>query len=78
MTVWIDFSDQSDPIEKSEVLVQFPCSERLKPSYVHRFVAIFFKWPNILVTLYNKALTLVNALTWTILLQQFVIVFHDN
>lgn len=28
--------DKSDPIEKSQVLVQLPSSERLKPSYVHR------------------------------------------
>lgn len=41
MPEWFDFSDKSDPIEKSKVLVQFPCSERLKPSYVHRFVAGF-------------------------------------
>ncbi|KAG9350879.1 hypothetical protein JZ751_024768 [Albula glossodonta] len=30
------FSDKSDPIEKSEVVVQIPSSERFKPSYVHR------------------------------------------
>uniref|UniRef100_A0A8C1NME1 Retinoid isomerohydrolase RPE65 n=1 Tax=Cyprinus carpio TaxID=7962 RepID=A0A8C1NME1_CYPCA len=29
--------DKSDPIEKSKVLVQFPSSERFKPSYVHSF-----------------------------------------
>ncbi|XP_076132441.1 retinal Mueller cells isomerohydrolase isoform X1 [Alosa pseudoharengus] len=29
--------DKSDPIEKSEVIVQFPSSERFKPSYVHSF-----------------------------------------
>uniref|UniRef100_A0AAX7V7M4 Retinoid isomerohydrolase RPE65 n=1 Tax=Astatotilapia calliptera TaxID=8154 RepID=A0AAX7V7M4_ASTCA len=29
--------DKSDPIEKSQVLVQLPSSERLKPSYVHSF-----------------------------------------
>ncbi|XP_026098686.1 retinal Mueller cells isomerohydrolase isoform X2 [Carassius auratus] len=27
---------KSDPIEKSKVLVQFPSSERFKPSYIHR------------------------------------------
>lgn len=31
------FADKSDPIEKSEVIVQLPSSERLKPSYVHRY-----------------------------------------
>ncbi|XP_036433952.1 retinal Mueller cells isomerohydrolase [Colossoma macropomum] len=29
--------DKSDPIEKSKVVVQFPSSERFKPSYVHSF-----------------------------------------
>lgn len=29
--------DKSDPIEKSEVVVQLPSSERLKPSYMHRY-----------------------------------------
>ncbi|XP_030640344.1 retinal Mueller cells isomerohydrolase [Chanos chanos] len=29
--------DNSDPIEKSEVLVQLPSSERFKPSYIHSF-----------------------------------------
>ncbi|XP_048844472.1 retinoid isomerohydrolase isoform X2 [Brienomyrus brachyistius] len=29
--------DKSDPIEKSRVVVQFPSSERFKPSYVHSF-----------------------------------------
>ncbi|XP_033821270.1 retinal Mueller cells isomerohydrolase-like [Periophthalmus magnuspinnatus] len=29
--------DKSDPIEKSQVVVQLPSSERLKPSYVHSF-----------------------------------------
>ncbi|KAL1022412.1 hypothetical protein UPYG_G00026650 [Umbra pygmaea] len=29
--------DNSDPLAKSEVLVQFPSSERFKPSYVHSF-----------------------------------------
>uniref|UniRef100_A0A8C6TAB5 Retinoid isomerohydrolase RPE65 b n=1 Tax=Neogobius melanostomus TaxID=47308 RepID=A0A8C6TAB5_9GOBI len=29
--------DKSDPIEKSEVVLQLPSSERLKPSYVHSF-----------------------------------------
>uniref|UniRef100_A0A8C2E2K2 Retinoid isomerohydrolase RPE65 n=1 Tax=Cyprinus carpio TaxID=7962 RepID=A0A8C2E2K2_CYPCA len=29
--------DKSDPIEKSKVLVQFPSSERYKPSYIHSF-----------------------------------------
>uniref|UniRef100_A0AAV2KRC8 Uncharacterized protein n=1 Tax=Knipowitschia caucasica TaxID=637954 RepID=A0AAV2KRC8_KNICA len=29
--------DKSDPIEKSQVLLQLPSSERLKPSYVHSF-----------------------------------------
>uniref|UniRef100_A0A7N8XXG0 Retinal Mueller cells isomerohydrolase-like n=1 Tax=Mastacembelus armatus TaxID=205130 RepID=A0A7N8XXG0_9TELE len=30
-------TDKSDPIEKSQVVVQLPSSERLKPSYVHSF-----------------------------------------
>ncbi|KAK1339911.1 hypothetical protein QTO34_018472 [Cnephaeus nilssonii] len=30
-------ADKEDPISKSEVVVQFPCSERFKPSYVHSF-----------------------------------------
>ncbi|XP_062250758.1 retinal Mueller cells isomerohydrolase-like [Platichthys flesus] len=30
-------SDKSDPIERSEVVVQLPSSERLKPSYFHSF-----------------------------------------
>ncbi|KAJ8376448.1 hypothetical protein SKAU_G00070280 [Synaphobranchus kaupii] len=30
-------ADKSDPIEKSEVMVQIPSSERFKPSYVHSF-----------------------------------------
>ncbi|TNN36850.1 Retinal Mueller cells isomerohydrolase [Liparis tanakae] len=29
--------DKSDPLEKSQVLVQLPSSSRLKPSYVHSF-----------------------------------------
>ncbi|XP_031138224.1 retinal Mueller cells isomerohydrolase-like [Sander lucioperca] len=29
--------DNSDPLEKSQVVVQLPSSERLKPSYVHSF-----------------------------------------
>ncbi|MED6261038.1 Retinal Mueller cells isomerohydrolase [Ataeniobius toweri] len=29
--------DKSDPIEKSQVVVQLPSSERLKPSYIHSF-----------------------------------------
>uniref|UniRef100_A0A8D3BY80 Retinal pigment epithelium-specific protein 65kDa n=1 Tax=Scophthalmus maximus TaxID=52904 RepID=A0A8D3BY80_SCOMX len=29
--------DKSDPIKKSQVVVQLPSSERLKPSYVHSF-----------------------------------------
>lgn len=29
-------SDKEDPINKSEIVVQFPCSDRFKPSYVHR------------------------------------------
>ncbi|MFT7808890.1 retinoid isomerohydrolase [Arapaima gigas] len=29
--------DKSDPIEKSKVVVQFPSSERFKPSYIHSF-----------------------------------------
>lgn len=29
--------DKSDPLEKSQVLVQLPSSERLKPSYIHSF-----------------------------------------
>lgn len=29
--------DGSDPLEKSEVVVQLPSSERLKPSYIHSF-----------------------------------------
>ncbi|XP_024133904.1 retinal Mueller cells isomerohydrolase isoform X1 [Oryzias melastigma] len=29
--------DKSDPIEKSQIVVQLPSSERLKPSYVHSF-----------------------------------------
>ncbi len=31
------FPDKSDPLEKSQVVVQLPSSERLKPSYVHRY-----------------------------------------
>ncbi|XP_007480468.2 retinoid isomerohydrolase isoform X2 [Monodelphis domestica] len=30
-------ADKEDPMNKSEVVVQFPCSDRLKPSYVHSF-----------------------------------------
>ncbi|XP_007957585.1 retinoid isomerohydrolase [Orycteropus afer afer] len=30
-------ADKQDPISKSEVVVQFPCSDRFKPSYVHSF-----------------------------------------
>nr|XP_055196830.1 retinoid isomerohydrolase isoform X2 [Nyctereutes procyonoides] len=30
-------ADKEDPISKSEVVVQFPCSDRFKPSYVHSF-----------------------------------------
>ncbi|XP_006501228.1 retinoid isomerohydrolase isoform X1 [Mus musculus] len=30
-------ADKEDPINKSEVVVQFPCSDRFKPSYVHSF-----------------------------------------
>ncbi|KGL77041.1 Retinoid isomerohydrolase, partial [Tinamus guttatus] len=30
-------ADREDPINKSEVVVQFPCSDRFKPSYVHSF-----------------------------------------
>ncbi|XP_051855417.1 retinoid isomerohydrolase isoform X1 [Antechinus flavipes] len=30
-------ADKEDPINKCEVVVQFPCSDRLKPSYVHSF-----------------------------------------
>ncbi|TKS75125.1 Retinal Mueller cells isomerohydrolase [Collichthys lucidus] len=30
-------NDESDPFEKSQVVVQLPSSERLKPSYVHSF-----------------------------------------
>ncbi|XP_049587997.1 retinal Mueller cells isomerohydrolase isoform X2 [Syngnathus scovelli] len=29
--------DKSDPLEKSQVVVQLPSSERLKPSYIHSF-----------------------------------------
>ncbi|KAM3875671.1 retinal Mueller cells isomerohydrolase-like [Diretmus argenteus] len=29
--------DKSDPLEKSQVLVQLPSSERFKPSYIHSF-----------------------------------------
>ncbi|GCB66313.1 hypothetical protein scyTo_0014978, partial [Scyliorhinus torazame] len=28
-------SDSQDPMKKTEVVVQFPCSDRFKPSYVH-------------------------------------------
>ncbi|XP_043855746.1 retinoid isomerohydrolase isoform X5 [Dromiciops gliroides] len=34
-------ADKEDPITKSEVVVQFPCSDRLKPSYVHRFEFVY-------------------------------------
>ncbi|NXE02898.1 RPE65 isomerohydrolase, partial [Chaetorhynchus papuensis] len=30
-------ADKEDPMNKSEVVVQFPCSDRFKPSYVHSF-----------------------------------------
>ncbi|XP_072130787.1 retinoid isomerohydrolase-like isoform X1 [Mobula birostris] len=30
-------SDKQDPLRKTEVIVQFPCSDRFKPSYVHSF-----------------------------------------
>ncbi|XP_071474846.1 retinoid isomerohydrolase isoform X2 [Callospermophilus lateralis] len=30
-------ADKEDPISKSEIVVQFPCSDRFKPSYVHSF-----------------------------------------
>ncbi|XP_027507359.1 DEP domain-containing protein 1A isoform X3 [Corapipo altera] len=30
-------ADKEDPINKSQVVVQFPCSDRFKPSYVHSF-----------------------------------------
>lgn len=36
--------DKSDPIEKSQVLVQLPSSERLKPSYVHRYRVISYMY----------------------------------
>ncbi|XP_062834245.1 retinoid isomerohydrolase isoform X2 [Anolis carolinensis] len=30
-------ADRKDPMTKCEVVVQFPCSDRFKPSYVHSF-----------------------------------------
>ncbi|XP_027746855.1 uncharacterized protein LOC114061042 isoform X4 [Empidonax traillii] len=30
-------ADKEDPMNKSQVVVQFPCSDRFKPSYVHSF-----------------------------------------
>ncbi|XP_038268471.1 retinoid isomerohydrolase [Dermochelys coriacea] len=30
-------ADKKDPMNKSDVVVQFPCSDRFKPSYVHSF-----------------------------------------
>lgn len=38
------FADKSDPIEKSQIVVQLPSSERLKPSYVHRYGVISWRW----------------------------------
>ncbi|ETE71370.1 Retinoid isomerohydrolase, partial [Ophiophagus hannah] len=34
-------ADKKDPMTKCEVVVQFPCSERFKPSYVHRYEFVY-------------------------------------
>ncbi|KAG2463747.1 RPE65 isomerohydrolase, partial [Polypterus senegalus] len=33
--------DKVDPLDRAKVVVQFPCSDRFKPSYVHRFEFIY-------------------------------------
>ncbi|XP_053105071.1 retinoid isomerohydrolase isoform X5 [Hemicordylus capensis] len=34
-------ADKKDPMTKCEVVVQFPCSDRFKPSYVHRYEFVY-------------------------------------
>ncbi|KAL6082760.1 hypothetical protein STEG23_019575 [Scotinomys teguina] len=34
-------ANKEDPMTKSEIVVQFPCSDRFKPSYVHRFEFVY-------------------------------------
>lgn len=46
------FLEKSDPFEKAQVVVQLPSSERLKPSYIHRYPATSFIKKHCLWTLF--------------------------